>query len=291
MVNIFRYRAPTLAGFFLVVISAQVLWAQTAGSGSVDKRSDQASLPSFEAVSIKPASSTAMAYFDGDPGYSVMRGVSADLLVGRAYNLHQFQIVGLPSWAKNKNYNIETKTDAATVAKLQTMPFLSRIAYQRLMFQSLLADRFKLRVHYVTVEANGYLLVVVKPKKLHPDDCATKSSAGAAPQCGENIQYPGHIELKSAAIAGGGSLIQSLEIFTGSTVLDRTDLTGRYDITLDWTPDPGQVAAPGIPVPPPDPNGPSLQTALRETLGLKLVSAKVPMKTIAIDQIEEPTAN
>jgi len=230
-----------------------------------------------------------MAYFDGDPGYAVMRGVSADLLLGRAYNLRQFQISGLPSWAKNKDYTIETRTDPVTAAKLQAMPFLARVAYQRLMFQSLLADRFKLRVHHVTVRAKGYLLVVAKPGKLHPDNCAAKSSSGLT--CGENTQYPGHMELKSVPIAGGGSLIQSLEIFTGSIVLDHTNLTGRYDITLDWTPDPGQVAAPGVPVPVPDANGPSLQTALEETLGLKLVSAKVPMDTIVIDHIEEPSPN
>lgn len=157
------------------------------------------------------------------------------------------------------------------------------------MFQSLLADRFKLQVHHVTVQANGYLLVAAKPGKLHLDNCVAKSSSGVA--CGENTQYPGHMELKSVPIAGGGSLIQSLEIFTRSIVLDHTNLTGRYDITLDWTPDPGQVAAPGVPVPAPDANGPSLQTALEETLGLKLVSAKVPMNTIVIDHIEEPSPN
>jgi hypothetical protein len=155
-----------IAGFLLVVINMPTLCAQTLGVGPQTKRSDQASRPSFEAVSIKPESSTGMAYFNSDPGYDFMRGVSADLLVGRAYNLPLFQIV-----------------------------------------------------------------------------------------------------------------------------LDQTNLTGRYDITLDWTPDPGQSAAPGIPVPLPEANGPSLQTALKETLGLKLVSAKVPMDTIVIDHIKEPSPN
>lgn len=128
---LFNITARAISGFLLVVVSMGILSAQTSGSGPADKRSDRASLPSFEAVSIKPASSTGMAYFDGDPGYAVMRGVSADLLVERAYNLRQFQIVGLPSWAKNKDYTIETRTDPATAAKLQSMPFLARVAYQR----------------------------------------------------------------------------------------------------------------------------------------------------------------
>ncbi len=227
-----------------------------------------------------------MAYFNGDSGYQVMERISADLLIGSAYDLRQFQIVGLPSWAKDKNYNIETKTDADTMAKLQAMTSDERIAYRRLMMQSLLADRFGLQVHHVTVHAKGYLLVVAKPGKLHTDNCTSNPAAGSP--CGGTTAYPGHLESKGVPV---DVLIRSLEIFTGTVVLDQTHLSGRYDVNLDWTPDPGDVAAPGIPVPPPEANGPSLQTALKESLGLKLVSAKVPMDTIVIDHIEEPTPN
>ncbi|HTZ73453.1 MAG TPA: TIGR03435 family protein [Candidatus Aquilonibacter sp.] len=268
-------------------LNAPLLRAQTTHtSASPTATPQQTRLPSFEAVSIKPESSAGMAYFNGDPGYEFLQRVSADLLIGSAYDLRQFQIVGLPKWAKDKNYDIETKTDTSTVAKLQAMPSDQRIAYHRLMFQSLLADRFKLRAHHVTVQANGYLLVVAKPGKLRADDCTPNPAAGSP--CGGTTAYPGHIESKGIPIT---VLIRSLEIFTGSIVLDQTNLTAKYDVTLDWTPDPGQMAAPGIPVPPPDTTGPSLQTALKEALGLKLVSAKVPMDTIVIDHIEEPSPN
>jgi uncharacterized protein (TIGR03435 family) len=81
------------------------------------------------------------------------------------------------------------------------------------------------------------------------------------------------------------------------TVLDKTGLTGNYDFTLKWTPDPSEPAM-GPPGGPPDASpdannsgGPTLFTALEEQLGLKLVSAKGPEEVIVIDHIEQPSAN
>ena len=77
------------------------------------------------------------------------------------------------------------------------------------------------------------------------------------------------------------------------TVTDKTGLAGRYDIVLEWAPDLNQTqpTQPGAPDHRPDPNGPSLQTALGEQLGLKLVSTKTSTDFIVIDHIEEPSSN
>ena len=77
------------------------------------------------------------------------------------------------------------------------------------------------------------------------------------------------------------------------TVTDKTGLAGNYDIVLEWAPDLNQTEAtqPGAAYPQPDPDGPSLQTALEEQLGLKLVSTKTPADFIVIDHIEEPLSN
>ena len=84
----------------------------------------------------------------------------------------------------------------------------------------------------------------------------------------------------------------------GRPVIDRTGLTGRYDIKLQWTPDPGQNAAPlggaplpGVDPPPSDPNGPSIFAALQEQLGLRLESQKAPVELIVIDRVEKPSEN
>jgi len=85
----------------------------------------------------------------------------------------------------------------------------------------------------------------------------------------------------------------------GRPVLDRTGLKGHFDIKLEWTPDPGQSITPlgGAPPPgvqappPPDPNGPSIFTAVQEQLGLRLESQKGPVEMIVIDRVEKPSEN
>ena len=94
---------------------------------------------------------------------------------------------------------------------------------------------------------------------------------------------------------GGASLAQvanSLGIFVGRVVVDRTGLAGNYDINLTWTPDQMPQRPPGAPEPPPaDPNGPSIFTALQEQLGLKLDSQKGPVTVLVIDRVERPKEN
>jgi uncharacterized protein (TIGR03435 family) len=84
----------------------------------------------------------------------------------------------------------------------------------------------------------------------------------------------------------------------GRTIVDKTGLTGLYDIKLQWTPEMGQGATPFGPPPaganPPvasDPSGPSLFTAIQEQLGLKLESAKGPVEVLIIDSVQKPSEN
>jgi uncharacterized protein (TIGR03435 family) len=78
-------------------------------------------------------------------------------------------------------------------------------------------------------------------------------------------------------------------------VTDRTNLSGNYDFLLSWTPDAGPCAmplsGPNAAVEAGEANGPSLFTALREQLGLKLESKKGPVEVLAINHVEQPTAN
>jgi uncharacterized protein (TIGR03435 family) len=95
---------------------------------------------------------------------------------------------------------------------------------------------------------------------------------------------------------GGSPLSQfanSLAMFTGRVVLDRTGLAGNYDVTLTWTPDQMPQRPPGAPDPlingvAIDPNGPSLFTAVQEQLGLKLDSQRGPVDMLVIDRAEKP---
>jgi uncharacterized protein (TIGR03435 family) len=93
-------------------------------------------------------------------------------------------------------------------------------------------------------------------------------------------------------------LAAQLANVVGRTVVDRTGLTGIYDLMLEWAPDENQVAnfqAIGVPegfgAPAPEWQGPTLFTALEEQLGLKLESQKGPVEMFTIERAERPSAN
>jgi uncharacterized protein (TIGR03435 family) len=96
-------------------------------------------------------------------------------------------------------------------------------------------------------------------------------------------------------------LAQALSERVGRNVIDKTDLKGEYDLSLQWTPEENDALVrsegggpdgrpPGDAAPPPD-SGPTLFTALQEQLGLKLESAKGPVLTYTIASIERPSEN
>ena len=76
-------------------------------------------------------------------------------------------------------------------------------------------------------------------------------------------------------------------------VVDQTGLTGRYDFTIEFAPEPnGPAPAPPNPdAPPPDPQGPTFVIALREQLGLKLQASKAPLPILVVDHLERPSGN
>ena len=107
-----------------------------------------------------------------------------------------------------------------------------------------------------------------------------------------------------AAMIGPGNIMSSgqpitqlatmLSNFVNRTVLDRTGLTGTFDLTLSWTPEQlpqgrGEPPPGAPPLPPIDPNGPSIFTAVQEQLGLKLDSQRGPVDVLVIDSVEQPT--
>ena len=103
--------------------------------------------------------------------------------------------------------------------------------------------------------------------------------------------FPGRV---SGTKTSMDRLVDVLSRLTGRTVVDKTGLAGGYDINLEYTPDQPRALPPppgAPPLPPIDPNGPSLFTALQEQRGLKLESQKGPVDIIVIDHIEKPSEN
>ena len=225
----------------------------------------------------------------------VVRNNTLRNIVRNTYGLQNFQIVGGPDWFDSDRFDIVAK--AADDAPPERM---------LLMVRTLLADRFKLAVHTETREIPIYALVMARSDgrpgpqlRAAAVDCAAllaaaraggppppRAPAGERPICGMQTA-PGRM------MAGGYALpdvARNLSNFAGRMVVDKTGLTGLFDLDVTWTPDqmpPGPLP-PGAPAI--DPNGPSIFTALQEQLGLKLDSQRGPVDVLVIDHAEQPTA-
>jgi len=85
---------------------------------------------------------------------------------------------------------------------------------------------------------------------------------------------------------------QMLGSMLNRPIYDRTNLTGTFDIQLEYTPDQMPQIPPGVTLPPgltlPSPDGPSLNTALQEQLGLKLDATRGPVDVLVVDSVEPP---
>ena len=204
------------------------------------------------------------------------RNITVKKLMQSAYRLKDFQISGAPAWLGSDLYDINAKPEAP----VQWEQMLQ-------MIQSLLADRFQLVIRRETKEIPGYALIVAKngPKLKPADEAAPKMI---------RIRRG----LLTAPQAQMATLADQLSNFLGRNVVDKTGLTGQYDVKLEWVPDEYQVAmfgGMGVPegfgAPAADWHGPSLFTALEEQLGLKLESQKGPVEMFAIERVERPSAN
>jgi uncharacterized protein (TIGR03435 family) len=232
-----------------------------------------------------------------------------------AYKLSppQFDSLGsqLPKWAQTERFDVEARADGSP-AKDQ----------MRLMMQSLLVDRFKLRIHNETHQLPVYAVVLAKPGKAGPQlrpfpdgtPCSTDAPAatsgrggGAGPSapaitggfpsaCGTLVimtQAGGTVPLLKLGARNVpiGFIVKRLEQVGGldRPLIDGTGLGGTFDFTFQWRPTdtPAQPAA----VPNPDDSGPTFLERLKDQLGLKLESINAPMQSLVIDHIEQPTSN
>jgi uncharacterized protein (TIGR03435 family) len=204
-----------------------------------------------------------------------------NLLQYSAYGIPEPRILGGPKWLNAERFDIEAKMDSVAADRLRTLGWDRRRLQTQGMFQQLLADRFKLMIHFETRELPVYALVVTKKGLiLH----AWKASDGSSLTSASTGQFAA-TGVTMAEIAS--ALTQELSRELGGVVIDKTGIDGRYNITLKWTPE--TDAADGT-APPPD-AGPSIFTAIQEQLGLKLESAKGPVQVLVIDHVEMPSEN
>jgi uncharacterized protein (TIGR03435 family) len=239
--------------------------------------------PEFEVASVKR--NTTNGPGDLNPRRSgdlvTMNNTQVFTVLFYAYNLNgTYQVVGFNRLPDGWNwYDIQARAKAgATDEQI------------RLMFQSLLEDRFKLKIHRETRDIPEYELTIAKAKaKLTParDVAMTLTIEGKTLKprpdtCMTSLWHEGNHFVCRAA--GMDKIVTNLSGLLRAPVVDRTGLTGTYDFDLLYIPDERRLKDDAPP-------GPTLEQAVQEDLGLKLEKGKGPVEVIVVDHLEKPSEN
>ena len=210
-----------------------------------------------------------------------------NLMQYQAYGIPQQRIFGGPKWLDSTRFDIEAKPDSSVADELHKLGPEQRHLQIQAMFQQLLADRFKLVVHWETRELPVYALVAAK------NGPALQKTT--LPEGGSDISSNnGRLTAKGVSMEELCKVLtEDLSRDIGRVVIDKTGIAGRYDVAIKWTPE-TDAAAPNsgadATATAPD-SGPSIFTAMQEQLGLKLESAKGPVQVLVIDHVEMPAEN
>lgn len=247
----------------------------------------QAPQPAFEVASIRRNTSTSgRTLMDGAGDRFSVTNATLRMLILNAYELLEDQLVGGPGWVNNDRVDVVAVRGGAPFEQVPAM------------LRTLLAERFKLQAHSETREMPMYTLVTARSNgtlgtQMKAVDCGDRGTPKSFPRVSDKL-LPCNVRFVAPGrIRGGGLRMRDLAAvltpLVGRIVLDRTDLTGRYDLDLAWAPDQPRPRTDDILAP--DPNGASLFTALQEQLGLKLTGGRGPVDVLVIDSVSPPTDN
>ena len=225
--------------------------------------------PAFEAASVKPSRSGLGPSGRILPGRLVRTNTSLLDLIAFAYGVRTDQVAEGPSWMASDHYDIEATAAGNTP--------LNQIAGA--MLQALLEDRFKLVLHRETRQLPVYELTVVRNGlKLQPmkEGSCTPFSPDSPPLPPGTSRFPFCGYPRNYGPTGVNWTLDGDAVSMGALY---------YEVHLKWTAD---LLGTG---PSDDQSGPSIFTAVREQLGLRLESANGPVEVLVIDRAEKPSEN
>jgi uncharacterized protein (TIGR03435 family) len=252
--------------------------------------------PAFEAASVKRnTSGETRIRFETPPGRLTAVNVPLRFLIRQAYRLPEARILGGPSWLDRDRFDI-LATAVPSEAPRDTI---------REMLRALLTDRFGLGLHAETRDMPVYSLRMMKDEagfgphlRRSTTDCAGRGSTVVAGrvQCGILVsQAPASASLRGGATAFA-DFVRLLGDFVERPLVDETGLTGVFDLELQFSAErsslPGAVVPGGLTTTGIDGTEvPTLATALREQLGLRLEAQRGRAEVLVVDRVSEPSAD
>jgi uncharacterized protein (TIGR03435 family) len=226
--------------------------------------------PSFEVATINPAdpNRTNGGGFTVGGHRIIIEGQTVNDLISFAYAVHRKQIVDGPAWLGTDKFDIEGQADQPGVANLQQI---------QEMLQKLLRDRFDLKLHRDKRDLSIY---AIKLAKGGPKLTRSTATSSLPSQSGH-----GHGDQQQRKFANNtmSDFALGMQAYMDRPVVDETNLPGRYDFTLKWTPMNSPANEPDA--------APGIFTAVQEELGLKLEATKGPTDVLVIDHVARPSAN
>jgi uncharacterized protein (TIGR03435 family) len=263
--NCLRTLAP---GLLFLVFSSNHPEAQQQHQAALVSARTGATAAAFDVASIRPTDPSTTGFsISPSPTSLRIRGAPVRFLIEYAYDLHDFQLEGGPSWIKTARFDIIGKMDAPPQDGPTDWPATKQLLQLRL--QTLLGERFNLHFHRAIRDLPVYKLRVAKSgSRLVP---ATKDTG--------YTQGRGLLRCSSSSLS---TLAAMLADSLDRTVVDETHLPGYFSFDLRWNPDDDAGA---------DSQYPNLFSAIEEQLGLKIVAGKGPVDVLAIDTIDLPSPN
>jgi uncharacterized protein (TIGR03435 family) len=249
-----------------LLAGAMALSAQQTPPGSAGETA------SFEVASVKPNTSrisNAIPPSRANGSYSASN-VALKSVIANAYEVRIFQIEGDPDWLTSERFDIIARGREGTPDRLRPA-----------MLRTLLAERFKLAAHFETREQQVYALVLARGDgrlgpQLKPSAPGNGSASGFLATSVDN----GVARIKGPRVLlDNFAIVLASSVFSRS-VINRTGLSGEFDVDLRFTPDSSPVSAPEFP---------SIFTAVQEQLGLKLQSERAAVPVLVIDSVQRPT--
>jgi uncharacterized protein (TIGR03435 family) len=233
----------------------------------------------FDVASLKPGSP------DGGPVRISLQGGKVDIhnvplntLIQVSWNLTPDKIVGLPDFAAADKYDITAVPPAGADSGLDAL---------RAMMQTLLAERFALRMHNEDRTVEVYALTTVKPKLQKADPANRSDCQNAINMNGVVVRT---ITCRNTTMEQFAAALKRMAggYFNQNAVVDAAGLDGAYDFAINFSPA-GAVQNTASA----DPNGAiSIFDAIDKQLGLKLAIQKRPMPVLVVDHIDrKPTDN
>ena len=238
----------------------------------------------FEVATIKQNVSDSTQWRLGPPGrgqISILNMTMIDIIT-QSFRTSRPMVFGGPDWIRTTNYDIEGRGPDATVGNPEVWE----------MMRSLLIDRLQLKYHVEQREMPIYALTVARGgHKLTLGEngrCAPAIKEGKP--CGDILIPPYGTAMFNMPI---GALLNGLTRRAGRPVVDKTGLTGRYDVNITFLPDGVKLEELDLTNVPPEfrPQDMSMFEALERQAGLKLEPTRDPLPVLVIDSVNRPGDN